>query len=83
MEMVHPGVREHQEGGTVWAWSRDPYAMGCVSWPAPGDVLRFLEPLQRSWGRVHFAGEHTTILRSTMEGAIRSGIRAAHEVNEA
>ncbi|NJW55199.1 FAD-dependent oxidoreductase, partial [Salinimicrobium sp. CDJ15-91] len=33
-------------------------------------------------GKIHFAGEHTSILRSTMEGALRSGIRAAQEVQE-
>lgn len=83
MEKVHPGVREVQEGGAVHAWSRDPYALGAVSWPRPGEVSELLEPLARPWGRVHFAGEHTTILRSTVEGAVRSGIRAAHAVAKA
>lgn len=32
--------------------------------------------------RIHFAGEHTSVLRATMEGALRSGIRAATEVND-
>ncbi|MDX1584551.1 MAG: NAD(P)/FAD-dependent oxidoreductase [Thermoanaerobaculia bacterium] len=82
MEKVHPDIRKYQEGGTVWAWSRDPYALGCVSYPAPGDVTGYLDALQRPHGRIHFAGEHTTILRSTMEGALRSGIRAAHAVVE-
>lgn len=83
MEKVHPGVREHYEGGVVKAWSSDPYALGCVSWPGPGDVARYLEALQRPHGRIHFAGEHTSIFRSTMEGALRSGIRAANEVHKA
>lgn len=83
MEKVHPAVRQHQEGGTVYAWSRDPYAMGAVSWPETEDTARFLEPMERPWGRLHWAGEHATILRSTMEGALRSGIRAAHRINEA
>jgi Monoamine oxidase len=48
----------------------------------PGDVTGHLEALQRPHGRIHFAGEHTSILRATMEGALRSGIRAAQEVNE-
>lgn len=46
-------------------------------------VTAHLANLQRPHGRVHFAGEHTTVLRGTMEGALRSGIRAAEEVHEA
>jgi len=83
MEKVHPQIRDYHEGAAVKSWGDDPYAQACVSWPAPGDVTRYLEPLQEPHGRIHFAGEHTSVLRSTMEGALRSGIRAATEVNEA
>jgi Monoamine oxidase len=83
MEKVHPTIREYQEGAAVKAWGDDPYAQACVSWPGPGDVTAHLEALQQPHGRIHFAGEHTSVLRSTMEGALRSGIRAATEVNEA
>lgn len=83
MGKVHPKVKDHYEGGTVKAWSEDPYSLGGPSWAGPGDVTRYVEPLQRPHGRIYFAGEHTTVLRSTMEGALRSGVRAAREVNEA
>jgi len=77
---VHPALGENVEGGTVKAWSNDPYALAGYSLPAPGQVTRWLPLLQRPHGRIHFAGEHTSILRATMEGALRSGIRAAAEV---
>ncbi len=83
MEKVHPGISEFKEQGVVWAWSEDPNALAAYSWPGPGDVTRYLEPLQRSHGRIHFAGEHTSILSGLMEGALRSGVRAASEVNDA
>ncbi|WP_263788873.1 FAD-dependent oxidoreductase [Salinibacter grassmerensis] len=83
IEKLHPRIREFQEGGVVKSWSEDPYALGAWSWPGPGDVTGHLEALQRPHGRIHFAGEHTSVLRATMEGALRSGIRAAAEVNEA
>lgn len=83
IEQVHPGIREHYTySNYVKAWSEDPYALGGVSWPGPGDTGNYLKPLQQPHGRIHFAGEHTTILRSTMEGALRSGARAAKEVHE-
>jgi monoamine oxidase len=81
MANVHPKILDFQEGGVAKAWSEDPYALAAYSWPGPGDVSRYLETLQRPHGRIHFAGEHTSILHATMEGALRSGIRAAQEVN--
>lgn len=82
MEKVHPGVEEHFVKGYVKAWSADPYALGGPSWPAPGNVTSYLKDLQASHGRLHFAGEYTSILRSTMEGALRSGARVAKQIHE-
>lgn len=83
MEKVHPKIRDYYEGGTVKVWSDDPYTRAAFSWPGPGDMTQHLEPLQRPHGRIHFAGEHTSILCAMMEGALRSGIRAAREVDDA
>ena len=81
IQKVHPGVHKHHKNSYIKSWKKDPYAMGGTSWPAPGDVTDYLDILQKPHGRVHFAGEHTSILRSTMEGALRSGVRAAKEVH--
>ena len=82
IEKVHPRIRDYLEGGRVKAWADDPYAGGALSFPTPGDVERHLANLQAPHGRIHFGGEHTSILRGTMEGAIESGLRAAREVHE-
>lgn len=83
MKKIHPQINKHFQKGHVKAWGEDPFALGGISFPGPGDVTRHLEPLQRAHGRIHFAGEHTSILRSSMEGALRTGVRAAREVHEA
>lgn len=80
MSKIYPQIGDHVTKGHVKAWSSDPYALGGPSWPAPGDVTDYLKDLQAPHGNIHFAGEHTSILRSTMEGALRSGVRAASEV---
>ncbi|MFD0976859.1 flavin monoamine oxidase family protein [Salinimicrobium gaetbulicola] len=80
MYKLYPQINDHFTEGYVKAWSADPYALGGPSWPAPGDVTNYLKDLQTAHGNVHFAGEHTSILRSTMEGALRSGVRAANEI---
>lgn len=83
MEKIYPGTVEHFQKGHVKGWSNDPYALGGPSWPAPGDVTGHLRNLKKPQGNLHFAGEHTSVLRSTMEGALRSGARAAKEVHDA
>lgn len=65
------------------SWGLDPMAMGAYaawdnrSWDR-------MEQLQRTVGRLAFAGEHTAgpEYHGTMEGAIRSGVRAAAQVLE-
>ncbi len=83
MKKIYPELDDHFMKAHVKGWSQDPYALGGPSWYAPGDVTTHLENLQKPQGNIHFAGEHTIILRSTMEGALRSGARAAKEVHEA
>lgn len=83
MERVHPRLPDFAEGGVVKAWNADPYTQGGWSWPDPGYITRHLDALKRPYRNVHFAGEHTSVLRASMEGALRSGVRAAGEVDEA
>jgi monoamine oxidase len=60
------------------AWGPDPYSRGGNTCYRPGQLVRYLTPLQAAWGRVAFA---TADLASGwvgyMDGAIESGIRAA------
>lgn len=74
----HPPIRI---GGMVQNWSADPYVLGAggVS-PAPlwGEQVAILAAPER---RVHFAGAHTDEeFCDTLEGAVRSGLRAAADV---
>jgi monoamine oxidase len=63
-------------------WAGDPLARGAYSaWD--GDSLRRRHLFERMLGSVAFAGEHTAGEHSgTMEGALRSGRRAAAQVLE-
>ncbi|MCI0625217.1 MAG: FAD-dependent oxidoreductase [Acidobacteria bacterium] len=83
MEKVHPGFGRHYEGGVSKSWDRDPWAQGAYSWFRPGEMTSWLPIIKQPEGRLHFAGEHTSVLPATMEGALESGIRAAREVNHA
>jgi monoamine oxidase len=63
------------------AWASDPFARGAYS-AVSNETLTLLGALEEPFGRAAFAGEHTAGVRwhGTMEGAIRSGRRAAAHV---
>ncbi len=67
------------------AWSEEEWsAGGPVSSPSPGTLTAYGEELRRPSGRVHWAGAETsTVWCGYMEGAVRSGDRAAAEVIDA
>jgi monoamine oxidase len=64
------------------SWSEEEWTRGCYggNFP-PGGWTRYGWVLREAFGRVHWAGAETsTIWMNYMEGAVRSGERAANEV---
>jgi monoamine oxidase len=63
-------------------WTSEPWSLGApVSLMAPGMMTTFGPHLQMPTGRVHWAGtEHADAFVGYLEGAIRSGERAAQAV---
>lgn len=79
-----PGLSRDQVVAAVEkVWQEDPWVRGCVAWAQPNEMRTMYRVMRRSEGRVHFAGEHTSIFIAWMNGAIESGERAAREVAEA
>jgi monoamine oxidase len=66
-------------------WSDDRWTKGCpTAHTAPGVLRRYGPALRRATGRVHWAGTETsTFWQGYMDGAVRSGERAADEVRKA
>jgi monoamine oxidase len=63
-------------------WSTEEWTRGCpVSIPGPNVITRFGRALRAPVGRIHWAGTETsTYWNGYMDGAVRSGERAAREV---
>jgi monoamine oxidase len=63
-------------------WSNEEWTRGCpVSVLAPGTLSSFGEALRRPCDRIHWAGTETSnYWNGYMDGAVRSGERAAREV---
>jgi monoamine oxidase len=62
-------------------WTEDRWTRGCpTGHTSPGVLSRFGPALRRATGRVHWAGTETaTFWQGYMDGAVRSGERAAAE----
>lgn len=83
IERVFPGAARHVEETVSYSWQRDPWAQGAYGVPLPGDLFRWKHAIAAPEGRIFFAGEHTSEYTAWIEGAVRSGHRAATEVNDA
>jgi monoamine oxidase len=81
LRKVFPGV--NSEKSLSIAWDADPLVKGAFAWFKRDQMATLLPYIARPEGRVFFAGEHTSPWFGWMQGALESGNRAAHEVNEA
>jgi len=78
VEQAVPGARAAFERGEVKCWGEDAWA-GCAwTHPSPMQLVDIVAPE----GRIHFAGEHTSLYASWMNGALDSGNRAAREITQ-
>ena len=78
---IHPQATTEFEIGTSKVWGQDRYAAGVSMYYA--DEHRTLFPHTHTpEGAIHFAGEHTSYKHGWIEGAVESGLRAAHEISE-
>jgi monoamine oxidase len=83
MERIHPGIRENCERTASKNWDADQWARGGFALLGPGQMTSLVPQIARPEGRLHFAGEHTSLWGAWMQGALESGRRAAQEVRAA
>jgi monoamine oxidase len=81
LDEVFPGSRRLLRATDSVAWSRERFSRGAFPAYEPGQVTRYQRALRGRIGRLVLAGEHTEALTGTMEGALRSGRRAAATIN--
>jgi monoamine oxidase len=80
-DVLFPGSADAQLAGESIAWQDEPYTGGTYTAFKPGQVTAFWRAIREPFGRVHWAGEHTDTYTAYMEGAVRSGLRVAKEIN--
>jgi monoamine oxidase len=78
---LRPDLVVDAAGAALATWDDDPWVRAAYSTRVPGWRREDDELLARPVGPLHFAGEHTAgEWAGLMEGALRSGERAAREV---
>ena len=77
---IRPATEGNVEIARLVSWVNDPFAKGAYSHFAPGQISTFVKDMAKPWQRIHFAGVHTAIKYTGMEGALKSGERAATEI---
>ena len=80
---VHPQILDEVEGGASKVWHSDPFAGGAYALFQPGQQTALHEAIRQPEGRIHFAGEHCSLAHAWIQGAIASGLEAAHAVHTA
>ncbi|TKC38938.1 hypothetical protein EI555_020942 [Monodon monoceros] len=64
-------------------WSLDPLIMGAFTEFTPYQFVDYSQQLFQPEGRIHFAGEHTCLPHAWIDTAIKSGLRAARNIQAA
>ncbi len=75
-----PGIRGQIVGVAHKAWHEDRWAGGGWGWTQPGELGGMFPAMRQPEGRVHFAGEHTSLWIAWMNGALESAERVVQEV---
>lgn len=78
---IHPQVTDAFEAGASKIWHHDPYAGGAFALFTPGQQTLLHNDIMAPEGRIHFAGEHTSLSHAWIQGAIESGLRVAKEIH--
>jgi monoamine oxidase len=80
MRRLLPGIGGQIVGVAHKAWQEDRWAGGGFGWTQPGELRWMFPAMRRIEGRVHFAGEHTSLWIAWMNGALESAERVAAEI---
>lgn len=74
-----PEIKAEALAFIQYSWREDPWVKGAWATFLPGQWW-MTAVARRPEGRVHFAGEHTSVWAGWMQGGIESGKRAAAEI---
>lgn len=74
-------LRNHISTTHIHSWSKEQWSGSAFAAPSAAQEAALGNHIGLSEGRVHFAGEHASSFHGWIQGALESGIRAAHEIH--
>lgn len=82
LSRVHPqwrqkGMLRHTAS---WSWDNHPWSAGAFAWFMPGQHTALHRHIVAPEGRIYFAGEHTSLTHTWMQGALESARRVVQEM---
>jgi monoamine oxidase len=80
VEQLLPGIRGQVIGVVDKVWQEDRWAGGGWGLTPRGELHWMLPVMRQTEGRVHFAGEHTSLWTAWMNGALESAERVTREI---
>jgi monoamine oxidase len=83
LEAMYPDCRTQVIAARSYDWQADPFAQHAYIHHTTGYLTQALPLLRQPEGRIHFAGDYLSLFVGYMEGALESGERAAHAVQDA
>jgi monoamine oxidase len=78
---IHPQFSEPRilQGIVSWSWDKHQWSKGAYAWYLPGQSELHQYAVAPE-GKIHFAGEHTSLNTAWMQGALESSVRAVKEI---
>ncbi|WP_448518101.1 flavin monoamine oxidase family protein [Rhodoflexus sp.] len=80
MARIRPASKGNLEILYINSWGNNPFNGGAYHQYAPGQISRWLPQIIKPVGNISFAGEHTCLTHTGMEGAAQSAERAVLEI---
>ena len=82
LSRLHPQLAEDDpiEKTVMWSWDNHVWSSGAFAWFLPGQHSALARDISAPEGRIHFAGEHTSLTHTWMQGALESAQRAVAEI---
>jgi monoamine oxidase len=85
LQQVHPqlGKKDMVQKTASWSWDEHRWSGGAFAWFMPGQHAALHRHLVAPEGRIHLAGEHTSLTHTWMQGALESARRVVREMLDA
>ncbi|MBK1986561.1 flavin monoamine oxidase family protein [Sphaerospermopsis aphanizomenoides BCCUSP55] len=78
---ILPGANQYPVREFNYSWHNDPWVKAGWAYPTIDQEDKLFQEIGRREGKIYFAGEHTSVIRGWIQGALESGIKTAQQIH--